>query len=252
MLMLRVWYLFRASVPARLFAVFISASCQIAAFAILGVIYNDLNAISFDLPGFELEGCLVPAPTNLWRLWVPPLILHTLLYVFTAVQAVLRRNMYGKRNVVLDRLLRDGGILYLAVLGIYSPDISSLSSNVDREIVTIGFCAIGSTTKNPSVSISAVYSNVMIGLVSVCMSRVMFSIHSLAENLNCDPDWLLNHVELSRVNWKKGSTDGELVVEMDVVEATEDPEYGHRFAVRTTRVGTTPEPDYEPPFLVMA
>ncbi|EPQ53401.1 hypothetical protein GLOTRDRAFT_78408 [Gloeophyllum trabeum ATCC 11539] len=236
MLTLRVWYLFRASVPARLFAVFISASCQIAAFAILGVIYNDLNAVSFDLPGFELEDCLVPAPTNLWRLWVPPLILHTLLYVFTPVQAVLRRNMYGKRNVVLDRLLRDGGMLYLAVLGIYSPGISSLSLNVDRGIVTVGFCAIG----------------VMIGLVSVCMSRVMFSIHSLAENLNCDPDWLLNHVELSRVNWKKGSTDGELMVEMDVVEATEDPEYGHRFAVRTTRVGTTPEPDYEPPFLVMA
>ncbi|TFK56401.1 hypothetical protein OE88DRAFT_12702 [Heliocybe sulcata] len=206
----------------------------VTAFTILGVVYKDLNAVSLSIPGLEIDGCIVPPPNGLWRIWVPALILHTLLYVFTAVQAVLRRNVYGKRNVVLERLLRDGGVLYLAVL------------------VTVGFSGIGSTrTDNPSVSTSAVYSNMMVGVVSLCMSRVMFSIHSLADNLNCDPDWLLNHLELSRVNWKKGENDGELVVEMEVVEAREDPEArgGYSFGVRASAGAAHAE--HEAPFLIM-
>jgi len=220
MLTLRVWYLCRFNAHARFLVVFTSVSCNIAAYAILGVIYKDLNAVSFSIPGLELNGCFVPAPAGLWRLLVPALVLHTLLYVFTTAPAVLRRNMYGKTNIVLDKLLRDGGFLYLAVL------------------TSVSFAAIGSTrTDNPSISLPAIYSNMMPAIVSVCMSRVMFSIHSLAEDLNCHPDWLLSHLELSRVNWRKGENDRELIVEV-----IEDPEAirDYELGVEATREGFSP------------
>ncbi|KZT22615.1 hypothetical protein NEOLEDRAFT_1071025 [Neolentinus lepideus HHB14362 ss-1] len=217
MLTLRVWYLCRFNVHARFLVVFTSVSCNIAAFAILGVIYKDLNAVSFSIPGLELNGCFVPAPVRLWRLLVPALVLHTLLYVFTTAPAVLRRNVYGKTNIVLDKLLRDGGFLYLAVL-------SELSQ---------GFFTKSST----DISLPAIYSNMMPAIVSVCMSRVMFSIHSLAEDLNCNPDWLLSHLELSRVNWRKGENDRELIVEV-----IEDPEAirDYELGVEATREGFSP------------
>ena len=33
-----------------------------------------------------------------------------------------------------------------------------------------------------------------------------------------DPKWLLSHAELSRVRWRKGSHDGELIVEVECAE----------------------------------
>ncbi len=41
----------------------------------------------------------------------------------------------------------------------------------------------------------------------------MLSIHSLAACLGSDTAWLLNNVELSRVGWRQGRTEGELIVE---------------------------------------
>ncbi len=41
----------------------------------------------------------------------------------------------------------------------------------------------------------------------------MLSIHSLAARLGSDTAWLLNNVELSRVGWRQGRTEGELIVE---------------------------------------
>jgi hypothetical protein len=45
------------------------------------------------------------------------------------------------------------------------------------------------------------------------MSRIMFSIHSLASNLGSSTGWLLSNVELSRVGWKKGRHENEIIVE---------------------------------------
>lgn len=55
-------------------------------------------------------------------------------------------------------------------------------------------------------------------VISVC--RAMLSIRSLAATCHVDPAWLLNHAELSRVHWRRGTSEGEIVVEvneMDVV-----------------------------------
>lgn len=55
--------------------------------------------------------------------------------------------------------------------------------------------------------------------MSVSVSRVMLSIQSLASGLRLDPKWLLSNAELSRVRWRKGSHDGELIVEIESAEA---------------------------------
>ena len=54
---------------------------------------------------------------------------------------------------------------------------------------------------------------------SVAVSRLIISIQSLAAGLQVDPTWLLSHSELSRVNWRRGSHEGELIVEVNPVEA---------------------------------
>ena len=59
----------------------------------------------------------------------------------------------------------------------------------------------------------------MLSATSVAVSRLILSLHSLAANLAVDPKWLLNNAELSRVRWRKGARDGELIVEVDVAEA---------------------------------
>jgi len=48
----------------------------------------------------------------------------------------------------------------------------------------------------------------------------MLNIRSLAATYHVDPEWLLNHAELSRVHWRKGMIEGEIIVEaneMDVI-----------------------------------
>lgn len=52
---------------------------------------------------------------------------------------------------------------------------------------------------------------VALAVVSVC--RAMLSIKSLAATMHVDPGWLLNHAELSRVHWRPGTREGEIVVE---------------------------------------
>lgn len=97
----------------------------------------------------------------------------------------------------------------------------------------------------------------MLGLTSVSISRVMLSIHSLAAKTNTDPEWLLNNVELSRVKWKRGAHDCELLVDVDVVEddfelSTPGQSRPHSYAginvsVKTTRIGVVDDSG-EPPF----
>ena len=50
------------------------------------------------------------------------------------------------------------------------------------------------------------------------MSRLILSIRSLASRLEVDPDTLLSTAELSRLQWKRGAYDGEIIVEIDTVE----------------------------------
>lgn len=80
-------------------------------------------------------------------------------------------------------------------------------------------------------------------MAAVSVSRLMLSIRSLAEQLSVSPDWLLNNTELSRVNWKQGTRNGELIVEIEPLEddvemaSVDEEKRTATPAVYTTRVG---------------
>lgn len=68
----------------------------------------------------------------------------------------------------------------------------------------------------------------------------MLSIHSLAAGFGSDPTFLLSNVELSRVNWRRGQTDGEIIVERwpDNVNAEEEAgDPPTKVHVKTSRIG---------------
>jgi hypothetical protein len=63
----------------------------------------------------------------------------------------------------------------------------------------------------------------MLSITSICISRVILGIRSLAAELVSDPALILNNAELSQVRWKKGLNVGELIVDVN--------EYGSEFGV---------------------
>ncbi|KAK7464147.1 hypothetical protein VKT23_006312 [Stygiomarasmius scandens] len=153
-------------------------------------------------------GCTIPPPGNFWRMFIPSLILHTLLFALTTMRALKTPNIFQEAPL-MRRILRDGGIFYFAV------------------IVVVGTTAIFSFfTHQPKINIPAIYSGALLCLSSVAISRLMLSIQSVADRLGYDESWVLNNIELSRVSWRKGSHDGEIIVEVDpgdVIELTTAP-----------------------------
>ncbi|KAG5643302.1 hypothetical protein DXG03_001229 [Asterophora parasitica] len=84
---------------------------------------------------------------------------------------------------------------------------------------------------------------------SLAVSRVMLSIQSLAYKLGSDSAWLLNNVELSRVGWRRGAHEGEIIVDRFMAAYDENTEgsdaetdafsisKGSLISLRETRVG---------------
>jgi len=195
MLVIRVWYLFSQSRSTRL--------AMIAAFAITNLLslYFAVMAgiqleITPNLTQLHLYGCRADRPSRFWRLWLPSLVLHTLLYCLTAFRALKNRRVF-KEAPILKRLVRDGGFFYFVVF------------------ISVLFTAIGSFLQQyPTINVPAIFSNFTVATTSIAASRVMLSIHSLAAKLGSDSAWLLNNIELSRVPWRRGDTEGEIIVDM--------------------------------------
>ncbi|KAH9948201.1 hypothetical protein B0H21DRAFT_735021 [Amylocystis lapponica] len=224
-IVLRIWYIYSNRRVARLLVVAAFVGCTIASTVMLVQLYPDLHPEKITIPGIKFIGCTAPISNNIWKVFLPSLVLHTILYIATTWPAIRLRRM-GRDSPLMNRLVRDGGIFYLVVFS------------------TAVFTTVGALEKdNLSVLMSAIYSNFLLAIVSVSVSRLMLSIHSLAASLSMDSNWLLNNAELSRVRWRKGSRDGELIVEVDAVE--EDTlELGdvkgvrsHTPVIRQTRVG---------------
>jgi len=194
MLVVRVWYLFSQNRSTRLamIAAFVVTNIMSLYFAIrVGI---DLD-ITPTLTGLHIHGCRATRPTRFWRLYLPSLVLHTVLYCLTAFRA-LRNQRIFKEAPILKRLVRDGGFFYFVVF------------------ISILFTAIGSFLQQyPTINVPAIYSNFTVATTSIAASRVMLSIHSLAAKLGSDSAWLLNNIELSRVPWRRGATEGEIIVD---------------------------------------
>jgi hypothetical protein len=78
----------------------------------------------------------------------------------------------------------------------------------------------------------------MLATTSLATSRIMLSIHSLAAKLGSENGWLFNHIELSRIGYKNGAREGELIIErLTVEDEREEIEKASTLSLKTTRVG---------------
>ncbi|KAL6307806.1 hypothetical protein BKA93DRAFT_815776 [Sparassis latifolia] len=190
-IVLRIWYIFSSRRTLRLLVVVAYVGCTVATAVVFASLWHQFAAIHIDIPGYNFLGCGAPPATDAWRMFLPNLIIHTILFIGTTIPA-LKPNGDGRRSPLMLRLIRDA----------------------------------------------------LLGLISIATSHLMLSIRSLAANLSIDPNWLLNNAELSRVQWRKGAHDGELIVEIgpreeDEVELSDVTEKrGPTPTLYTSRVGT--------------
>ncbi|GBE77309.1 hypothetical protein SCP_0101820 [Sparassis crispa] len=225
-IVLRIWYIFSSRRTLRLLVVVAYVGCTVATAVVFASLWHQFAAIHIDIPGYNFLGCGAPPATDAWRMFLPNLIIHTILFIGTTIPA-LKPNGDGRRSPLMLRLIRDGGTFYIVVF------IVALVS-------TIGALQ----HHHLEIMFPAIYSNALLGLISIATSHLMLSIRSLAANLSIDPNWLLNNAELSRVQWRKGAHDGELIVEIgpreeDEVELSDVTEKrGPTPTLYTSRVGT--------------
>lgn len=194
MLVYRVWHLFGndKSVQWGMVGAFACSIFFSLFFTIL--VLADLQILAgFRVPGSP--GCRAARPPMYWRIYLPSLVLHSILYILTIIRALRNRQAF-KEAPILKRLLRDGGLFFFVVFA------------------SVGFTSVGAFLRD-SVQINVVvfFSNYLLASTSIAMSRIMFSLHSLASHLGSDTGWLLNNVELRRTDWRRGSREGEIIID---------------------------------------
>ncbi|RDX50514.1 hypothetical protein OH76DRAFT_1455377 [Lentinus brumalis] len=236
-IVLRICYVYSKNLLVRGLVVGTFVTCSAITLSFLGIIWHELDPVAVNIPGVTINSCSVPQSQEIWKLYVPNLVLHTILYLATTLP-VLRLRALGKQSQLMDRLARDGGVFYFVVFA------SAL------------FSTLGALSSDPLINVPAIYSDLLLVMSSVAISRLMLGIHSLAARLSVTPDWLLNNTELGRVNWKPGLRAGELIVEIEAVEEDElelNSVEGDGLpydractpvTVHTTRVGVLDHPDY--------
>lgn len=108
-LVLRIWYLYRHSPMARLLVVLCFCTSVAASCTLLYFTARDLKPIMLTVPGVTLRmnGCMTPPPPKVWALFIPTLMLHTIIYLFTAYRGVKNRSVVAEAAPIMNRLLRE-------------------------------------------------------------------------------------------------------------------------------------------------
>lgn len=73
---------------------------------------RQVDAVSLESLGLgglslEISGCLVAPPSDVWRVFTPVLVLHTVLYLFTAYRGLRRQSIIAEAAPVVLRLVRE-------------------------------------------------------------------------------------------------------------------------------------------------
>jgi hypothetical protein len=63
-----------------------------------------------------------------------------------------------------------------------------------------------------------IFPRIAITTTAISVCRAMLSIKSFTVTYHVDLAWLLNHAELSRVQWRGGASEGEIFVESSDME----------------------------------
>jgi hypothetical protein len=105
-LVIRIWYLFKQSSVIRIVSVLSFLVGVVLSAFFVGQTFRLLHSIPLEIPGIQQVGCAIPPPNNFWKLFLPALVLHTLLFVLTALRAFRTPKIF-RDAPLLRRLLRE-------------------------------------------------------------------------------------------------------------------------------------------------
>ena len=123
-IVLRICYVYSKNLIARAFIVGTFVACVVSTAVLLGVVWHDLEAVPVNIPGLKITSCTAPPSKAVWKLFVPNIVLHTVLYLATTIPA-LRMRRLGKKSMLMDRLVMECVILiffWLARAGTSDPE----------------------------------------------------------------------------------------------------------------------------------
>ncbi|KIJ58136.1 hypothetical protein HYDPIDRAFT_171390 [Hydnomerulius pinastri MD-312] len=203
---LRVWYMFPHSPAIRWFAIATFALCCVGDGLLCGLIWKDVRHDA-DNPWLKMS------PTVAW-IFVPSLIIHSILFALK-VYRFSTSPTHVQTNTLLRRVVKEGMFTYALNAGnIFSRPILACSLiEVPAALLFVVIAlSLVSTSALPAYMI-ALGGSLPVATTVVSISRTMLNLQSLAVTAHVDPAWLLNPAELSRVHWRLGSIDGEIVVE---------------------------------------
>ncbi|KAG2053359.1 hypothetical protein BDR06DRAFT_956688 [Suillus hirtellus] len=188
---LRVWHLFPRSRFIRWLAVTIFTACLAGGAIFDAIKYNAIKST------VNTNNDVISAQCRTFSfiLYLPALVVHTTMFLLTLYRFRITPRTLQQHGMI-HRFVQEGMILYSFAAGSLLYEIVRLSL-VKPEDISVTMAATA---------------------VSIC--RAMLSIRCLAATYHVDPAWLLNHAELSRVQWRRGQNEGEIYVEvneMDVV-----------------------------------
>ncbi|KAG1775959.1 hypothetical protein EV702DRAFT_1113954 [Suillus placidus] len=198
---LRVWHLFYRSrfIRGLAVAVLIVSAAGVATAG--AAAFNDIKTAMY---GLYNPSTLKANPAMLCVIYLPALVVHTTMLSLTIYRFGVSSTALPGRGIV-HRFLKEGMFMYAFAAGTLLYEIIALSLTKPGDM---------------SVYYSALGGEIAVATTVVSVCRAMLSIRSLAATCHVDPAWLLNHAELSRVQWRRGTSEGEIVVEvneMDVV-----------------------------------
>jgi len=189
-LILRLWYLFQSSKTARYTLVVAFCWCTAGSVATLIVQYSQLHSHLVNMPKRGLSFCADSPPSQFWLVFVPSFVLHGVLSLFMILRVI--HNVQASKNVpFLKSCVRDGGFLYMVIF-------FSVAFSISAAIVGV----------SPSVGVVAMFSNFMLALLSMCVSRVILHLSGLVQSYAVDPfskaPALLTHTAmLDRITWER-------------------------------------------------
>ncbi|KAF9218129.1 hypothetical protein BS17DRAFT_811812 [Gyrodon lividus] len=195
---LRVWYLFSRNRFVRVGSFVLYAGSVIGC-SVLGA--REWYAVEEEFNN-ETDVAVSTKLTRMWYIFFPALVVHTALFL-CKIWRVLESKGSWKNAPVMRRMLKD------------VDDLARGAVMYSFATATLLFSVIGlSDVNNPLVYQPALLGNFAVAATVVSVCRAMLNIKSLAATWHVEPAWLLNHAELSRVQWRRGGKEGELVVEI--------------------------------------
>ncbi|KAG1743485.1 hypothetical protein EDB19DRAFT_2038193 [Suillus lakei] len=217
---LRVWYLFPRSRFIRWLAVTVLIICVAAAATATGLTVAPFETL-FEPYDSLISETLPQRPAFLFTFYLPALVLHTTMLLFKIYRFYISPRAL-QRHGIIPRIIKEGMFMYAFAAGeyIYISILHVEETLKPMMTGTLLYEIVSLSMTDPEVYDSALGGNIAAATTVVSVCRAMLSIRSLAATYHVDPAWLLNHAELSRVQWRRGATEGEIYVEaneMDVV-----------------------------------